>query len=476
MSRRAEAFRAWSLPTGAPVPGGSGSVRERAVREDGNGPRLAYPEPASVDVRGLRETLLTAREEALRPLPAEEVASILGSVGGRFATAGDPLREEALRLLPDHAGISAPMAREVLAGMSADWTEGRLRRLLRAEFTDPGVLDGFRPGPEGRVHASGPPLLVQVSAGNVPGVSVGSLLRSLLVKSALVLKPARSDAVLPVLFAQGLREAAPELAEAVAVVYWPGGGEEVEEAALEAADLVVAYGSMATVRNLRRRIAPTTRLVAYHHRVSFGAVSREALRRSHLPELARRAARSVALFDQRGCVSPHLIYAEEGGEVEPADLSRALAEALEDVAERLPPGPLEAAEATAAQQVRGTEEVREAAGAGVRVFGGAVGHGTVIHDPDPTFVPSCLARTIRVKPVPDLEAVGAHLAPVAPYLQSAALEAPSSRRERIAGVLARAGVIRVTDLDGLPWPPPWWHHDGDGPLRSLVTWRDLEGD
>jgi hypothetical protein len=81
---------------------------------------------------------------------------------------------------------------------------------------------------------------------------------------------------------------------------------------------------------------------------------------------------------------------------------------------------------------------------------------------------------VRVVPVSDLEMVPRRLAELAPHLQTVALEVEEARRPALAESLARAGVPRITTLAATPWPPPWWHHDGEGPLRALVRWTDLE--
>jgi len=36
-------------------------------------------------------------------------------------------------------------------------------------------------------------------------------------------------------------------------------------------------------------------------------------------------------------------------------------------------------------------------------------------------------------------------------------------------------VIRIAPLDEVAFPPPWWHHDGRGPLDVLVERVDLPG-
>lgn len=465
-------FDAWALPPGAPEPPG---WEEREV-EGADGHAIRYPRP---DPAWLRELAGALRNgwHALREVPLRRRVEALGRVGARLLDEGDPLAREALEWLPPTAGISPPMAGEVLRGMARDWTPARLEALLEAELPDPGVLDGFRPAPGGgEVRAAGPPMTVHVGAGNVPGVTATSAVRGLLVGSAVLAKPGAGDVVLPVLVARGLAEVAPEVAHALAVLYWPGGTASAEAAVLREADLVVAYGGREAVDGLRRHTPAATPFVAYHHRVSLGMLGREALTGTEAAGTAERAARATGIFDQRGCVSPHVLYVEEGGEVEPREWAALLAGALGALEEELPTGPLLPAQASAVHQARGAAEMRAAAGDGVEVHAGEAAPWTVIYDPDPTFEPSCLGRVVRVTPVAALEAVPALLEHLSPFLQTVALEGAGDRRRPLAEALARVGAVRVTSLQSAPWPPPWWHHDGAGPLQVLLRWTDLEAD
>jgi hypothetical protein len=45
----------------------------------------------------------------------------------------------------------------------------------------------------------------------------------------------------------------------------------------------------------------------------------------------------------------------------------------------------------------------------------------------------------------------------------------------IAGRLGLVGASRVVPFESVAFPPPWWHHDGRGPLLDLVRWVDVEG-
>lgn len=470
-------FDAWVLPAGGP------EIEDlETIALDPADVEARFPVWRPDRLADLCTTLRARRARALDGTPVDDVASVLGAVGARFLQEDDELRREALSLLPAYAGVSPPMAREIVDGMARDWTTDRLRMLLRIELDDPTVLDRFRPDPRtppgGRrmVRAGGPGLGLHVCASTVPGVSVTSMIRGLLVKSAVVLKPGRSDLVLPVLFVRGLRKEAPELADCVAVSYWPGGTESVEDVLLGASDAVVVYGRDEVVRRLRDRTPVTRTFVSYRHRVGAVLVGREGL--ASADEIADRVARAIALFDQRGCVSPHVVYVEGGGAVEPEEWSEQLAESLGVLEDVLPTGPLLPSEASTIQQLRGTWEMRAGAEDGVSVYhGGRDGPWTVLVEPDPGFEVSCTGRVVRVRPVRDLDTAVAELAPVGEHLQTISLEGvDGKRRLALAESLARLGAVRITTAAESPWPPPWWHHDGGGALRSLLRWTDLEGD
>ncbi len=424
------------------------------------------------------EQLLVALSEAgarLAGVPSSDVVIGIGRVADRFLDASDSLRREAIDLLRPTAGISKAMASEILTGMAKDWTGERLTELLSRELEDPGVLDGFRRLGEGRrARARGPQLTFHVGAGTVPGVSVTSMIRALLVKSAVLLKPGLGDVVLPVLFAQALAEEASPLSDAVAVAYWPGGASPLEGLALQRAEAVVGYGGNEAVASLRARTPVTTKFIAHHHRLSVGLVGRERLSVEHAPRVARSAARAVSMFDQRGCVSPHAIFVEEGGSVDPGEWAELLASAMADLEVELPAGELTATDASAVHQMRGSAELREASGSGVRVFRSAESFWTVILEDELRFVPSCLNRVVSVVPTPDLGDVAASLTEVGRYLQTVAIEAAEDRLPRLAEMLSAVGATRVTSFEKAPWPPPWWHHDGTSVLAGLIRWIDLE--
>lgn len=462
---------AFHLPTTGDPPttswsyAGGGTVELRI-------PRLTTP-----ILRREIDGLLRARDAHLAARPVAAIVESIDAVARRLLDDGDAVRRAAVEGLAAVTSLSTPMVRHVLDRMAADWRAEPLRRLLEEELADPGALDGFvaRGAAGRRVRAYGPRLAVHVFSGNVPGVSVTSLVRSLLTKSATLGKTATGEPVLAPLFARALAEADPGLGACLAVTHWAGGDEALETVALERADAVIGYGGSEAIASLRDRTPASAAFHGYGHRVSFGMLAREGLDAAGTASSALAAALAVATFDQQGCVSPHLFYVEEGGETPPAAWAAALAREMAAVEDRLPRGALSPGESSSIRQARGEAEFAQISGGGVELHASAAGTAwTVIFDPDPAFSPSCLNRLVRVKPIARLDDVIARVEPLAPLLQTVGVHGPEPRIGRLAEALGQLGASRIAPLDRMAWPPPVWHHDGRPPLAGLLRWTDWE--
>jgi len=499
------AIRAFVLPAGvAPT-----DVVRIAQTE---GPDLEYPVFDEAAGRELFESLREAGRRA-RARPVAERVAALGAAGERLLDRDTPEVRAAIPLLAENARLSEGAAAEVLAAMASDWTRPRLRVLVASEFAHGGLdfeSDAVRADPDSGVvrrRVSAPGLITTICSGTVPGVSTTAAIRSLLVGSGSLLKPGAGDVVLTTLFAEVLREIDPGLADALAVAYWPGGNATLEDEALHASDRVVVYGGDETVRSVRTRAAASATLVEYRHRIGVAVVdvtgmgaspeadgSGEELRSeprseprpgSHTepptepgeepaeeprPErIAAAVADSVVPYEQRGCVSPARIFAigsPDDGRV----LCRAVARALEQ-RERGTPSRRTREEASACQQFVGSLELRRAAGEHVDVWAGR-GWAVAL---DPDGDPFAGGRVVVVTPLADIADLEVELERYRGRLQAVGVAGLSGGREAlVARWSADAGASRVGPLDRIAYPPPWWMHDGRGPLRALVDLVEWE--
>lgn len=432
--------------------------------------------PESLTVLGARLRMAQAAYLATRPIA--DIVAVIDQVVQRWLDPHDPYRQYAEAVLPTITRYSAPMVRHGLDSLLPHFRKESLWSLLQAELGDPLVLDTFRSRPhtDSLTRAYGPRLITHVFSGNVPALPAWSLICALLTKSASLGKSASEEPLFAALFARSLWEVCPEIGACVAVGWWKGGDIALETAAFAQSDAVVAYGSDAAIRAVQERVPRSTRFLSYGHKLSFAAVGRECLTAQQAAETARQAAYGVSVFDQQGCVSPHLLYVEQGGEVTPREFATLLAESMAAMHAALPRGPLPLEDSTAIRHLRGTYECRQLADARVLLLSSEPGTAwTVIYEEDAAFTPSCLNRTIRVHPLPDIASLPACLEPVRVYLQTAGVAVAPQRLPALAEMLGSLGVSRLCALDRMPWPTLTWHHDGRGNLAELLRWTDIEG-
>lgn len=447
---------------------------EIEVEERAFGPGQVPLRVPSLTPEALREVLARLKVRQRRVLATRSLDGIIepiDAVAGRLSVPADTLHTHLLERLPDLTGYSREMISLGLQRMSANWTGEALRGSLAGELGDTAVLDSFQPRrPYGRHRAYGPALTVHIFSGNIPGVSVTSLIRALCVKSSSLGKTAAGEPYFAVCFARALAEVDRELAECLAVTHWSGGSQELEGVAFSEAEAVIAYGSDETISDVSCRVPPHVRFLRYPNRIGAALISRGALREAELDALVERAARDVIIFDQQGCVSPHAIYVEERGEVDAEEMARRLAGALDRLATEVPRGAMTPGESMQVHQLRAEAEMR-----GATVLASAGGtEWTVILEEGPGFEASPLNRVIYLRSVQDLDAAVAALAEVGRHLQTVAVAGDAGTIDRAAETLGACGATRIVPVGEASWPAPHWHHDGRFQFLDLLRFVDLE--
>lgn len=460
----APVFDAFHLPASLAAP----RIADGRPAGDG-GLTLRLPQ---VDADLLQSTLAALRQagHTLRRRPVADIVATLDAAGRRFAADGAD-RTTAMAWLPAVTGFSPPMV-----ALALDWVAGLLQApvlqaLLQRELGDPRLLDGLqaRTDAPGRTRAHGPQLTALVLSGNVPGVPAWSLASALLLKSPCLAKTAHDEPVFAVLLARAVAAVDPALGDALAVLPWRGGDPALEAVVLAQADALVTYGGDDALDSLRRRTPASTRFVGYGHKLSFAVVDSAAATRD---DTAASAARDVAMFDQQGCVSPHVVYVEGDADTALAFAHR-MAHALQALQQQLPRGRITVGEAAAIQRLRGQHELRSALDRRCALLCSPGGTDwTVLVDHDPVFEASCLNRTVRVKPLPDLNALPAAVQGITRWLQTVGVAVAPQRLAALAEALSALGATRLCALGSMAEPPAHWRHDGRPSLLDLVRWTD----
>jgi len=425
------------------------------------------------------QTLKRNRQRFLEERTTESIIRLLDRVGRDWLSDNSPFRQAVLRDGPAQAGFSAQVLAAGLDPFFKQLTMENLESLLRQELGHPRRLDNFFPNAEEArssraAMALGPPLLAHIAPGNLPIPALTEMVLGLLTRSAQFVKCASGAALVPRMFAHSLYEADHKLGACLEIAVWPGGSDSLESALFAEADCVVATGSDEALAAIGRKVPPKARFIGHGSKVSFGYVTGRALELE--PDaVVEQAAADVTAWNQRGCLSPHVIYVEDSGSGPAEEFAALLAGKLEALEKTLPRGPLSADKAAAIATRRSFYEVRAAHSPETKMWASRESTAwTVVLENDPLFQISCQNRFIYVKMTPDLSQAlhGAEL--VRENVSTVGLACGPAQTSDLARQLARWGARRICPLGRMQHPPLGWRHDGRPPLGDLVTWADWE--
>jgi hypothetical protein len=454
------------------------TFRTEVFQDDSVMIRLKVPIVTKALVQAVADQLKKNREEYLAQLSIERIISVLDEASKRWLDRSYPLRKLALQTIPVISGFSREVVEESIDVEMESSLGEDMRQALCSEIVNPRYLDDFEFSEElnGFRRAFGPELILAFFSQNIPALPHLLFMRSALVKAACLGKVAAGEPTFAPLYLKTIEEIDPEMAGCMAVLYWPGGEAEVEDAAFEQTDAVIVFGGVETCNSLMERIPRRIRVLVHGHKMGFGVIGREAMGRNNLKELAAAIAYDHAMFDQHACLAPHCYYVEYGGEVTPQELARAAAGAMREMNVRMPRGTITPRDAAVINQLRGRYEFKELKGEDCLLFSSPHGtEWTIIYERDPgIFSPSPLNRVIRIWGVEDIFHILPALRSLRPFLQNAAVAVGDGREKELIQKLGHLGVSRVTAPGKMPVPSMMWRHDGITPLAMLLRWCDVE--
>jgi hypothetical protein len=424
------------------------------------------------------QTLKRNRELYLAGRTTESIIHFLDRLAGDWLSPDFAFRRHVLETAPAATGFSEAVVAAGLDQFFKHLNADNLETWLRQDLGHAHRLDGFHPdehsGPKRTSMAHGPLLLAHIAPGNLPNPALTEMVIGLVLRSAQFVKCATGGALIPRLFAHSIYEADHKLGSCIEVAEWKGGNDLLESALFAEADCVVATGSDDMLDSLRRKIPAKARFVGYGSRVSFGYITREAL--AHEADaILQRAAADIVAWNQRGCLSPHVIYVQDGGNVTAEQFAERLAGLLEALESSVPRGALKPADAAGIATRRSFYEVRAAHSLQTRMWASAQSTAwTVVWENDPRFQLSCMNRFIYIKSVADLDHAlqGAEL--VRESVSTIGLAGTAGEVRELAEKLSRWGARRICPLGQMQNPPLAWRHDGRPALGDLVTWTDWE--
>lgn len=425
------------------------------------------------------QALKRNREHYLATRSTASLINTLSAVATEWLQPQHSFRRLALERAAE-TGFSRPTLARGLDAFFRELTTDKLNALIATELGHGLRLDSMcSTEHEARqmraALVTGPELIGHIAAGNLPGPTLMSMVLGLLARSAQFVKCATGTSLLPRLFAHSLYEVEPKLGACIELAEWRGGSAHLEEALFTEATCVTATGSDETLAAIQKRLPTRVKFLGYGHRVSFAYIAAPVLTGFYLSRIVQRAAADVTAWNQLGCLSPHVIYVEQGAEVNGEKLAELLAAELMERERMEPRGEILTQEAAGIASRRGVYEVRAAHSPDTRQWcsEGSTAW-TVVFEADTRFQLSCLNRFIYVKPVANLDEALHGADAVREHVSTIGIAVPEHTMGEVATKLARWGATRVCPLGRMQEPPLGWRHDGRPALADLVTWTDLE--
>jgi acyl-CoA reductase-like NAD-dependent aldehyde dehydrogenase len=252
---------------------------------------------------------------------------------------------QAVQELSDATGLSAPMV---------DWAT----RTTLDTIDERSLLDLATKACPTSEQAPAPiSMLAVVLAGNVFTASARSIFVALLLGAPVLVKASSKELTFPAMTKDALRAASSALGAAMDTVAFRGGDVDCEAALVERAEAVSVYGSDETVAAMASRVGANS-LIAHGHGVSVAYCGASAQSESQRSQTIAGLSLDICAYDQRGCLSPQLVFLETSAKQSAEDFAFQLAEqGLARMDRTLPRGPLPTSVGAAQAQWRGVAEV-----------------------------------------------------------------------------------------------------------------------
>ena len=204
-------------------------------------------------------------------------------------------------------------------------------------------------------------------------------------------------------------------------------------------------------------------------------VSRAALVKSKAWEVAHQAAFDIIHYDQQGCYSPQVFFVERGGSVSPKQFAQYIANELACFETKYPRRKLTIEEATGVALWAQSAELNVFSKKNDVVMSDPNGAWSAVYSDDlESFEPTGLNRTVKIIGVDHLEEVTQTIQPYRTLMQTVGIAAEPDKLFKLAELLGKAGVTRVSALEHMTSPEAGWHHDGRFNLLDLISITEIE--
>lgn len=420
-----------------------------------------------------------SRMADLYSLTMDDIVGYLARLGKALDVRTNTYMQEAFALSCRTSGLSEPILRHYYELIPQSFEPAVVRetaeRLVGIDY-----LEGWVEQPS-QVHTGIPTRIrafgarcVHVIAGNVPMVSVGTVVRNAFTRSDAIIKTPSNDPLTATAIARTMvgMDSEHPLTKHLSVVYWKGGDESVEKELYDprGVEKIVAWGGFASIRHVTRYLQPGLDLITLDPKHSSTIIGREAFAdAATLASVARRLALDIGAMNQEGCVNARVVYVQSGTDAEGLARANRLGELAFAALQQLPEflsTPHKAFDAALKDEIDG---LRYAGGEYV-VYGGRKNEGAIIVSQSDAPVDFARQLACRVGNIVPMDHIDTAVRSVNAYTQTIGIF-PETLKTQLRDRLSYQGAQRLVSLGAAAlFEDAATPQDGIEPVRRMCKW------
>ena len=247
--------------------------------------------------------------------PIDDMIEVIHNVGELWKDPYYKPRKEALEVISMLTGQSIQLCTAELDGNLMMWNKKIVEGYLAKELGGKSILDQWITKGPIKLHAQPQGLIYHSIAGNAFSVGMMSLYYGLMTKNVNLLKLARDEPYFTVKLAQSIQDVDKKVAKELAVLYWRGRESDIFDELFNSGHVncILAWGGLRSIQEIRQRANRYgIKIIDHGPKFSYSILSECVLKnQEEMRGVAQKLALDVALWNQRACVSPRVIYIKE---------------------------------------------------------------------------------------------------------------------------------------------------------------------
>jgi len=410
----------------------------------------------------------------LYALSFDDIVEYFAQLGRRLRLDDNPHLQQSFRLSSQVSGLGPEMIHHQYDTFQRLCAPEKLREMtdlaIGVPYLEGWVSKELLNGCKVSVRAFGA-RAVHIMAGNVPAVSMMTIVRNAVTRSDAILKTPSNDPLTAAAIVRTMIDMAPyhPLTKHVSVAYWKGGDLDVEQAIYtpSSVEKIVAWGGVASITHIARYIQPGIDLITLDPKLSSSIIGREAFAdETTMREVAARLAEDVAYYNQEACVNSRVSYIQTGTDEAGLELAKRFGGLVFEAIQSMPITASSAAKSLnpeLAEELQAIKMFEEHEIIGCGREGGVV----VSLNSEPVDFAALLQN--RIANLVPFDSIDVPVRSVNAYTQTIGVY-PDSLKAQIRDRCVFHGAQRLVTLGYAGRAAQAGPHDGIEPLRRMCKW------